>query len=158
RPASGGDARVPNAARGTWPTRWAGAKVLAHGACDWYFGERASVPSWHPLGDKRANERPVRTEAGTDGNFPLRAHGLGAALAGADADAIVERQDKDLAVADLAGLRRARGVHDGFDGGLDEGVVDADLQLQLGEQADLELGAAIDFGVAALPAAAAHVA
>src|SRR5947209_4660513 len=47
----------------------------------------------------------------------LRPDRLAAAFAGADADAIVEGEDENLAVADLAGLRRAGGVDDGFDGG-----------------------------------------
>ena len=50
------------------------------------------------------------------------------------------------------------GVDDSLDGRLDEGVVDCYFEFELGEQADAELGAAIDLGVAALPATAAHVA
>ncbi len=81
-----------------------------------------------------------------------------AAFAGADADAIVEGQDKDLAVADLAGLRGAGGVDDGFDGGFNKGVVDGDFHFQFGQQADLHFRAAVELGVAALPAATANVA
>ena len=39
-----------------------------------------------------------------------------------------------------------------FDGGFDEGVVDGDLEFQLGQQPDLELGPAVDLGEATLPA------
>src|SRR5205823_4430368 len=87
-----------------------------------------------------------------------RPDGGRAAFAGADADAVVERQDENLAVADLPGLGGAGGVDDGLDGRLDEGVVDRYFQLQLGQQADLDLRAAVDFRCTALPAAAAHVA
>src|SRR5262249_48675781 len=69
---------------------------------------------------------------------------LGAALAGADADAIVERQHEDFAVPDLSGLTHARGVDDGFNRRLDKGVVDRDFQFELGQQADFELGGAVD--------------
>src|SRR5262249_17903403 len=87
-----------------------------------------------------------------------RPDGGAAALAGADADAVLQRQHEDLAVADGAGLAGAGGVDDRLDGRLDERLVDGDLQLQLRQQPDLHLRAAVHLGVAALPAAAAHVA
>src|ERR1700731_3399058 len=80
-----------------------------------------------------------------------------AALAGADADAVVQWQNKYLAVADLARLRRPGGVDDGLHCRLHERLVDGDLQFQLRQQSHVELGTAIQFGEAALPAAAAHV-
>src|SRR5262245_59075200 len=88
----------------------------------------------------------------------LRPDRLAAAFAGANADAILQRQNEDLAVADRARVAGAGGVDDGLDGRFDEGVVHRDLQLQLGQQTHLKLGAAVDLGVAALPAAAAHIA
>src|SRR5262249_12604491 len=90
------------------------------------------------------------------GSLSSGSDGLAAALARANAHAILQRQHKDLAVADLPRFRRARGVNDRLDGGLDEGVVDGDFEFELGQQADLEFAAAVDLGVAALPAAAAH--
>jgi hypothetical protein len=48
-------------------------------------------------------------------------------------------------------------VDDGFDRGLDEGIIDGDLELELRQQARLILGAAIELGVPLLPAAAADV-
>src|SRR5688500_10848827 len=87
-----------------------------------------------------------------------RADGLPAAFAGADAHAVVERHDEDLAVADGAGVADAGGMDDGLDGRLHECVIDGDLELELGQQADLELLAAVDLGEAALPAATADVA
>src|SRR4051794_29661272 len=88
----------------------------------------------------------------------LRTDRLGAALAGADAHAVVQRQDEDLAVADLPGLRRPRRVDDRLHRRLDERLVDGDLQLQLRQQADLNVGAAVHLRMPALPATAAHVA
>jgi hypothetical protein len=64
-----------------------------------------------------------------------------AALASADADGVVERQDEDLAVADLPRIAAARRVNDRLDRRLDERLVDGDLQLDLGQQPDLELRA-----------------
>src|SRR5947209_13293613 len=87
-----------------------------------------------------------------------RPDGLATALAGADADAVLQREHEDLAVADLPGTGGAGGVNDGLDRAIDEGVVDGDLQFQLGQELYLDLGAAIHLGIAALPAATAHVA
>src|SRR5262249_29858417 len=87
-----------------------------------------------------------------------RPDGFAAAFAGTNADAVLQRQHEDLAVADLSRLGGAGGMHDRLDGGLDEGVVDGDFELELGQQPHLELAAAVDLGVAALPAAAADVA
>ena len=87
-----------------------------------------------------------------------RSDGLSAAFAGADSDAIFEREDEDLAVADLARVAGASGVNDRFHGRFDEGIIDGDLQFQLGQQAHLKLGAAINLGVPSLSAAASDVA
>src|SRR5262249_12598435 len=54
---------------------------------------------------------------------------LPAALAGADADAVFQWQDENLAVADLAGVAGASGMDNGLDGRLHKGVIDGDLQL-----------------------------
>src|SRR5438105_2559006 len=86
------------------------------------------------------------------GHDNSRPDGFATSFAGADANAIVERQDEDFAVADLAGLGGAGGVDDGLDGRLDERFVDGNFQLELGQEANLELGAAVDFGIAALTA------
>src|SRR5262245_34715571 len=81
-----------------------------------------------------------------------------AAFAGADADAIFERQDEDFAVADGAGFADTGRMDDGFDSRFDESVVDGDFELQFGQEANLEFLPAIHFREPALPAAAAHVA
>src|SRR5207253_8196107 len=83
--------------------------------------------------------------------------GLRPALAGADADAILQGEDEDLAVPDATLRPGAAGLHDGVDGRLDEILVDGDLQLHLAQQVDRQLVAAVDLGVALLPAEALHV-
>src|SRR5215208_5909847 len=88
---------------------------------------------------------------------PRRSDGLRPALAGADADAVLQRQDEDLAVADAALGAGAAGLEDGADGRLDEVLVDGDLQLHLAEQVDGQLAVAVDLGVALLSAEALHV-
>src|SRR4051794_5733485 len=62
---------------------------------------------------------------------------------------MVEVDDEDLAVADLAGFRSRR---DGIDGLVDLVRGNSDLDLDLGQEAHRVFGAAIDFRVALLPA------
>src|SRR6516165_4396712 len=81
------------------------------------------------------------------GEWPPRLNRVGAALAGADADRLVDRRDKDLAVADPAGVRR---LLDGFDGTLDQRLLHHDLDLHLRQKIDDVLGPAIELGVALL--------
>src|SRR5512139_2584724 len=80
--------------------------------------------------------------------------GFGAGLAGADAHGLVELGHENLAVADLSG---AGDVGDGFDHLLDDGVVDGDLDLGLGQEVDAVLRAAVELGVAPLPAEALYL-
>jgi hypothetical protein len=74
-----------------------------------------------------------------------------ATLAGADADAVVHRQDKDLAVADLALVAAAAPFDDRVDRGFDEVIVHGDLQLHLAEQIHFVLVTAIELGLPLLP-------
>src|SRR5690348_6402845 len=74
-----------------------------------------------------------------------------AGFAGADAERLLDRGDEDLAVADLAGVG---GLLDRLDRALDLAVVDHDLDLHLGQEADQVLGATIDLGLALLSAEA----
>ena len=67
-----------------------------------------------------------------------------AALAGADADAILQRKDEDLAIADLSGGSGAGRMDDRLDRRLDESVVDRDFEFQLRQQANLDFRAAVD--------------
>src|SRR5213595_2547281 len=76
------------------------------------------------------------------------------ALARADAHRRLDRIDEDLAVADVAGLGRA-GDH--FGDLVHEVVRNDDLDLDLGKEVDRLLAAAVELGVALLPAEAAHL-
>src|SRR5690606_16651079 len=67
----------------------------------------------------------------------------------------VDRDGPDLAVADLAGLRR---LDDDVDDVLGVVLLGQDLHADLGHQVHLVLGAAVDLGVTALPAVAARLA
>src|SRR5438105_56745 len=78
-----------------------------------------------------------------------KSEGRGIGLAGADANRMVEVDDEDLAVADLAGLG---GRGDRVDGLVDLIGIDGDFDLDLGQEAHGVFGAAIDFRVAFLPA------
>src|SRR5438874_11750016 len=74
---------------------------------------------------------------------------VGAALAGADPHRLLDGDDKDLAVTDLVGLG---GLMDGLHGAPGEVLFDDDLDFDLGQKVVNVFGAAIDFGVALLPA------
>src|SRR6185312_2039623 len=77
----------------------------------------------------------------------------GAGLAGADAHGVLDAEDEDLAVADVAGGRRGL---DRLDRLADDGVVDHRLQLHLGQEVHLVLRAPVDLGLPLLPAVALH--
>src|SRR5205823_414556 len=79
-------------------------------------------------------------------------------FAGADADAVFERQDENFAVADSAVRRGLGRLGDCQDRRFDERIIHGDFELELGQEPDLELLAPIDFGEAALPATAAYLA
>ena len=70
-------------------------------------------------------------------------------LARADPDDLLGLGDPDLAVADLAG---PGGLHDGVDHALRSPSAHEHLDLHLGHEVHLVLGAAVDLGVAALAA------
>src|SRR5512146_3053866 len=80
--------------------------------------------------------------------------GFGAGLAGADADDLLEVEDEDLPVADLAGLGA---LLDRLDGALEELVGERGLHLHLRKEVGHVLGSAIELGVALLPAEALHL-
>src|SRR4051794_41221150 len=105
----------------------------------------APKPRFHcPL--KRAVRRGARKSfAGSvlDRGFP--------GFAGADADDVRDRVDEDLAVADGAGAGR---FNDRRDGLLDVLLLDAELEVDLGDEPDVHLPAAIPLGVTQLAAEA----
>src|SRR5688500_3970893 len=70
-------------------------------------------------------------------------------LAGADADDFFQIEHEDLAVADLAGVRR---FLDRLDHLLEQLGLDRGFDLHLGQEVDHVLGAAVELGVALLPA------
>jgi len=68
-------------------------------------------------------------------------------------DRLLDVEHKNLAVADAAG---AGGVLDRFDDIIDEAVLDHHLDLHLGQEVDHIFGAAVELGMALLPAEALH--
>src|SRR5437879_2048837 len=80
-----------------------------------------------------------------------RSDGCFAGLAGADPHDLLDRGDEDLAVADLS---RARRFDDRFYRALDQIVGDDHLDLDLGQEINNVLRAAIELGMALLAAEA----
>src|SRR5690606_7694533 len=80
--------------------------------------------------------------------------GIGAALAGPDADHVLERVDEALAVADPTGVGR---LHDGPADLVDHVLAAGDLELDLGQEVADVLGAAVELGVALLAPEALHL-
>jgi len=71
------------------------------------------------------------------------------ALAGANADCLVDSRHKDLAVTDPAGMSR---LLDRVDRAIDEGIFHDDFYFYLREKVDDVFGPAIELGVAFLAA------
>ncbi len=90
-------------------------------------------------------------------NWQLCLDCLGAAFASADADAVVEREDEDFAVADFAGVASAAATDDGVDRGLDEVFVHRNLKLDFAEQIDGDFMPAINLGLPLLPTKALYI-
>src|SRR5205807_6724344 len=79
---------------------------------------------------------------------------VGAGLAGADADDLLEVEHEDLSVADLPGVGA---LLDRLDDAVEHVVLDGRLHLHLGEEIDDVLGAAVELGVSLLAAKALHL-
>src|SRR5438876_11930457 len=110
---------------------------------------RCAVPPYgYLIPVTSAHAVPIRSKS-------ARSHRVGAALAGADPHRLLDRDHEDLAVADLVGLG---GLLDRLDGACGESLLDDDLDFDLGQEVDQVFGAAIDFGVALLPAEAPDLA
>src|SRR5262245_51414287 len=80
--------------------------------------------------------------------------GSASALARADPDDLVDRQDEDLAVPDASGLRS---LLDGLDHFRDLLVADDDLELHFGQEVHHVFRAAIQLGVALLSSETLHL-
>src|SRR5712691_8728771 len=91
----------------------------------------------------------------TAGISGMKLDGLLAALAGADADHVVDAGNEDLSVAELAGARR---LHDRVDGSIDQRLGQSDLDLELGQEIDLVFAAPIGLGVSLLTPETFHLA
>src|SRR5215472_4031553 len=81
------------------------------------------------------------------GEWPATLNRVRAALAGANADRLVDRRDKDLAVADPAGVGS---LLDRFDRALDQRFLHHDLDLHLRQKVDHIFGSAVELGMALL--------
>src|SRR5258708_17409671 len=80
-----------------------------------------------------------------------RRHRSQVLFAGADADHLLDRQDEDLAVSDLAG---AGGLEDGVDRDLHERIGDADVEAHLLDQLHLDRRAAVGLDLLGLASVA----
>src|SRR5919109_1301799 len=113
------------------------------------MGTRSSCSKGYSLASRCPYGQPVRRARRTPEptGSDARSDGVAALFTGPDADGPVDGHQPDLAVADLSGLRRpGDGVGDLV--GID--AVAQDLDLDLGDEIDLVLGAPIGLGVAAL--------
>src|SRR5439155_23418220 len=114
-----------------------------------------SLAHWSEVGPLRpgpclaSRDTPHRSASSTPRPQPRELDGIRAALAGADTDRLVDRRDKDLAVADPAGMRR---LLDRLDRALDQRLLHDDLDLHLRQKVDHVFGPAIELGVALLAA------
>src|SRR3569623_973178 len=111
------------------------------------IGSRKGIPyRWPPSCRRKSISAAAQRHARTT---PL--YRLWPLFARAEAHHAHDVGDEDLAVADLAG---ARGLRDGLDGALDLIVLHHRLDAHLGQKIHHIFGAAIELGVALLPAEA----
>ena len=103
----------------------------------------------------RAGQSSFRPER--SGELSRGSNRLASPFAGANANAILHREDKDLPVADFPGGSGSSPLDDGVDRRLEELLVDGDHQLHLADQVDRELVAPIGLGVPSLAAEALDV-
>ncbi len=106
----------------------------------------------------RTENRELKTVLGSGwGIAAWDLDGFAAAFAGADADAIFEREDEDFSVADFAAGSGASAFHEGVDGGFEEFFIHGDHELDFAQEVDGEFVAAIGLGMAALASEALDV-
>ena len=87
-----------------------------------------------------------------------RADGFAATLAGADPNAVFERQHEDFAVTDCSGVACPGGMDNRLHGGFNERLIHGNLELDFWKETNLDFRAAIHFGVTALPSTTTDVA
>src|SRR5579885_648967 len=97
---------------------------------------------------------PVVSAPASSRRLRFASHGVVAVLAGADPNHVIEGGDKDLAVADLAGMGLE---HDRFNRRLRHLILDDQVDLQLGQEVNDILGAPVHLGMALLSAEAFHL-
>src|ERR1700730_11407408 len=103
---------------------------------------------WGSPASASRSAQPSRSNNGCLGFAGAALHSVGSLLSGPDADGLFDRQHKNLTVADLVG---AGTVLDGQHRSFDNGIVEHDLDLDLGQKVDHVFRAAIDFSVPLLP-------
>ena len=165
------DGAPPDARRARWP---ATSPAASPGSRRRRSSPSAlHLPPWPSLGAVGRRDRRLRAARAGRAGAPVLARPRSAARAWSTAAAsrrracaqtassltspvrmrttLLDRGDEDLAVADLAGLG---GLDDRVDAALGVAVLDDDLDLHLGQEVDDVLGAAVELGVALLPAEA----
>src|SRR5688500_4459035 len=133
------------------------ASALAGSAAGLAASAAAAGRSGVAAGLSCASAAPVNTTQTTMAShaisffiaFSLKGGHIG--FAGADADDLLQVENENLAVADLAGIGRAL---DGLDGLLEQLGLHRGLDLHLGQEIDHVLRAAVELGVAFLAAEA----
>src|ERR1700722_10267797 len=106
-----------------------------------------------PTMSKR-RRKSIETIYSSRKNPPVSLNGTGVPFAGADAYDLLEIEDENLSVADLAGLRR---FGDSLDHLLEQRIVDRDFYFCLGHEFHDVFGAPINLRMTALPAEAADL-
>src|SRR5262249_18448424 len=137
-------------AAGAWAPAAAGAEAAgAAGAASGFLSCASAIPV-----KARAAVSAIEVKRRFIVVSPLFLECVGAGLAGADADDLLEVEDEDLSVADLSGVGA---LLDRLDDAVEHVVLDRRLHLHLGKEVDHVLGAAIELGVAFLAAEAFHL-
>src|SRR3954465_3662273 len=105
---------------------------------------RAKTIVASPASPRRVGVLSVMVEAPVRDRCGMRLQRCSVGLAGADAHGVVERDNEDLAVTDLAGLGRPG---DRLNDPVDQGGIDSHLDLHFGQEVHCVLSAAVDLGV-----------
>ena len=140
---------------GTRRPPWSASDAVAGGSARAPDDESRPVGRLSVVRTLRPRATPAAGPSGLRRLLRMRGEDDVPALAGPDADRVLDGDDEDLAVPGLAGVRE---LEHGVDRPLHVGVVDDDLQLELGAQEDRRPGPAVALGVALLAAGALDLA